>query len=295
MVHSVIITGSSGFLGGSLSSRFAESQQTELIQINRENGFDLSVEGWTRKIPDTRANIVYHFAQSNRHRDFPEGAKDVFRVNIASTFELLEWSRKHGVNRFIFASTGNVYENNNVKNTEDSDCAPDTLYSISKFTAEKIIESYSDFFEVINTRIFSLYGPGQKNNLISNIIKLIEEENEIQLDGDKGLGLTPLFIEDAVDAFIKLSNLPLKNNKLTLNLAGNEVLSLLEIAQLISQIIQKKPKFATTKKPQKLFLGDNNLMKSLTGQKNLVSFKDGIRKVLIESSLNRCSKPVSNR
>ena len=286
MIQSVIITGSSGFLGRNLASRLAESQQTELIQVNRENGFDLSVEGWTRKIPITQANIVFHFAQSNRRRDFPEGAEDVFRVNIASTFELLEWSRKHGVKRFIFASTGNVYKNYSEKMTEDSACAPDTLYSTSKFSAEKIVESYSDFFEVINTRIFGLYGPGQKNNLVSNIIKLIEEGHEIKLDGDKGLSLTPLFIEDAIEAFIKLSHLPLKNNKLTLNLAGDEVLSLLEISKLISEITQKKFKFTKTKKTSKLFLGDNKMMKNLTGQKNLVNFKDGIRKTLLENPSN---------
>ena len=294
MVQSVIITGSSGFLGRNLSSRLAESKQAELIQINRENGFDLSVEGWTRKIPITQANTVFHFAQSNRYRDFPEGAEDVFRVNIASTFELLEWSRKHGVKRFIFASTGHVYKSYNKKLTEDGACAPDTLYANSKFSAERIVESYSDFFEVINTRIFGLYGPGQKNNLITNIIKLIEEGNEIKLDGDKGLSLTPLFIEDAVWVFIKLSRLALKNNKLTLNLAGDEGLSLLEIAKQISEITKKKPKFTTTEKTPKLFLGDNKLMKKLTGQKNLVRFKDGIRKILMENSRNQYPTPVSN-
>ena len=95
---------------------------------------------------------------------------------------MLEWSRKHGVKRFIFASTGSVYKNNNQKLTEDSACDPDTIYSISKFSAEKIIESYSGFFEVVNTRIFGLYGPGQKNNLVSNIIKLIEEEKNINCE-----------------------------------------------------------------------------------------------------------------
>jgi UDP-glucose 4-epimerase len=281
MVQSVIITGSSGFLGRNLSSRLFEIEQTELIQINRENGYDLSMGGWTNTIPSSHVDVVYHLAQSNRYRDFPEGAEDVFRVNIASTFELLEWSRLHGVKRFIFASTGNVYKNSNEKLTEESACDPDTLYAASKFSAEKLVESYSDFFEVVNTRIFGLYGPGQKNNIISNIIKCMDVGNEITLDGIKGLSLTPLFIDDAENAFVKLSHMPLQDTKSIINLAGDEVLNLFDIANSISGIIQKKPVFTVTTKAPKLFCGDNKKMKNLTGLNNLVSFKEGLKKTLM--------------
>ena len=284
--QSVLITGASGFLGRNLSSRLSDSEQYKLILINRENQYDLSSKGWTDKIPNAQVDIVVHLAQSNRYREFPEGAEDIFQVNIASTFELLEWSRLHGVERFIFASTGNVYKDSNKKLSEESDCGPNTLYAASKFSAEKMIESYSDFFEVINTRIFGLYGPRQKNNLISNIIKSVEEGNEIILDGEKGLSLSPLFIEDAVYVFTKLLNMPLQNKKLTINIAGDEVLSLFDIASSISEFTQKKPVFTNTTNTPKLFCGDNKKLKKLTGLNNLMSFNEGIKQTLMEKTTN---------
>ena len=53
---------------------------------------------------------VLHLAQSHAYRDFPAGAVDMFRVNVASTASLLEYARRAGASRFYLASTGSVYE-----------------------------------------------------------------------------------------------------------------------------------------------------------------------------------------
>jgi UDP-glucose 4-epimerase len=278
--QSVLITGASGFLGRNLSSRLSHSERYKLILVNRENHFDLSSNGWTDKIPATQVDIVIHLVQSNRFREFPEGAEDMFQVNMASTFELLEWARNHGVKRFIFASTGNVYKEQKGKVKEFSDCDPGSFYATSKYCAEKLIESYVKYFEVINTRIFGLYGPGQKDNLIDKIIKNVQSGNEITLASGEGLFLTPIFIEDAIDSFICLMNSPLPSPKLVVNLAGDEILSLHDIVFSISKVIDKSPIIKETGEEPKYLCGDNLNYNSIFGARNFIDFEEGIRKTL---------------
>jgi nucleoside-diphosphate-sugar epimerase len=284
-LQSILITGSSGFLGCNLADHLSHSKQFKLILINRENHYDLSNGGWTDKIPDTRVDTVIHLAQSNKYREFPEGAEDMFRVNIAATFELLEWSRKNGVKRFIFASTGNVYKNFQGKATENSECDPESFYAVSKYCAENLIETNSDIFEVIIVRIFGLYGPGQKDNLVSNIIKKIQSGKELTLASGKGLFITPVFIEDAVNSFIKLISSPLSNPKLIVNLAGDNILSLYDIAFTISKAIDKSPNIKVTKEIPKYLCGDNLKYKNIFGIKKFILFDESIKKTLIEEGL----------
>lgn len=279
-LQSILITGSSGFLGCNLVSRLSHSKKFKLILINRENNFDLSKLGWTNKIPDTPIDIVIHLAQSNKYREFPSGADDMFQVNIAATFELLEWARKNDIKRFIFASTGSVYKNLQEKATENSECDPDSFYSKSKYCAEKLIESYSDDFEIIIVRIFGLYGPGQTDNLFSNVIKKIQEGKELTLAGGKGLFLTPVFIDDAVNSFLKFINTILPNPKLIVNLAGDDSLSLCDIASFISKVIDKPPNIKTTKKTPQYLCGDNLKYKNIFGDKKFIQFDKGIKKTL---------------
>ena len=278
--QSVLITGASGFLGRNLSSRLSRSERYKLILINRENHFDLSANSWTDKIPTAQVDIIVHLAQSNRFREFPEGAEDIFKVNMASTFELLEWARNHGVKRFIFASTGNVYKEQQDKATEFSDCDPGSFYAVSKYCAEKLIESYANVFEVINARIFGLYGPGQKDNLIDNIIKSVQSGNEITLASGKGLFITPVFIEDAIDSFICLMNSSIPNPKLVVNLAGDETLSLHDIVFSISEVIGKSPEIKETGEDPKYLCGDNLKFKNIFGASDFIDFDEGIRKTL---------------
>tara|TARA_B100000686_G_scaffold111863_1_gene119308 strand:+ start:4452 stop:5333 length:882 start_codon:yes stop_codon:yes gene_type:complete len=279
-LQSILMTGSSGFLGRNLSTRLSRSKQYKLILINRENHYDLTNTGWTDKIPDTRIDMVVHLAQSNKYREFPEGAEDMFQVNIAATFELLEWARNNGVKRFIFASTGNVYKNHQGKATENSECDPGSFYAASKYCAENLIESFSDIFEIIIVRIFGLYGPGQKDNLISNTIKKIQSGKELTLASGKGLFITPVFIEDAVSSFVNFINSSLPNPKLIVNLAGDDILSLYDIAFSISKTIDKSPNIKINKETPKYLCGDNLKYKNIFGVKKFINFDESIKKTL---------------
>ena len=116
-MSNILITGSSGLLGSSLVKKLSAESHV-LYCISRNNKFlgnnihpinvDLSSDFDIQQLPD-EIDIIYHLAQSDRFREFPDGAMDVFNVNIHSTAKLLEYARTTGIKKFIYASSGGVY------------------------------------------------------------------------------------------------------------------------------------------------------------------------------------------
>jgi hypothetical protein len=160
-VTSVLITGSAGFIGRRVADRWEQGSLGRVrFGWSARRGFDLSVAGWTRGLPGDGADVVVHLAQSRRYREFPEGADDMFRVNVAATSELLEWSRTHGVGRFLFASTGTIYAPGPGKLAESAECRPGSMYAATKLAAELLIQRYAGLFDVVDrAAIRSLRAP----------------------------------------------------------------------------------------------------------------------------------------
>uniref|UniRef100_UPI0037480321 NAD-dependent epimerase/dehydratase family protein n=1 Tax=Escherichia coli TaxID=562 RepID=UPI0037480321 len=73
----------------------------EWLDVNLSEGLD------TAKLP-RRMDAILHLAQSDRYREFPAGAPDVFRFNVDVPAQLMLWAKTAGVSRAVFASTGTV-------------------------------------------------------------------------------------------------------------------------------------------------------------------------------------------
>jgi len=88
-------------------------------------------------------------------------------VNLMGTVRLLEWARsKPSVKRFVYVSSGSVYRHHGPDWAgeplpEDGYVAPLTLYGISKFASEMVVNRYADLFglSALSVRLASVYGP----------------------------------------------------------------------------------------------------------------------------------------
>ena len=106
-MHNVLITGVTGLLGNHLSERLT-SLGYNVYGLTRENSIanyesvkiDLSSDWKISELP-TNIDVIYHLVQSNKFRDFPASAPDVFQVNINSTAKLLNYAKNTGVKNFI--------------------------------------------------------------------------------------------------------------------------------------------------------------------------------------------------
>ena len=248
----ILVTGANGLLGHAVVERLSQEHQVTAIVRNlpaEPNGFvnylefDLSQE-WDTSVLPSDIEVIIHLAQSNNYKNFPDSALEVFNVNLSTTIKLLDFGKRVGINRFILASTGGLYAQRKLPLNEDSQLfAPDRMshYLGTKLSAEIFSSNYRPFFHVDILRIFFMYGPRQKvNMLIPRIISSVKNEIPITLAGSTGIRINPIFVDDVVTVIRERVH---SKDSQVFNVAGADVVSLREIAETIGRNLGKTPQF----------------------------------------------------
>ncbi|MDR2506643.1 MAG: NAD(P)-dependent oxidoreductase [Candidatus Accumulibacter sp.] len=188
MKKSVFITGIHGFLGTWCASHFSASG-FNVIGIGRPaaenkkhphpgNGI-LSgcIDGdITTAILDAAVErhglplALIHCAGGSSVGFSYENPKEDFLRTVASTVEVLEFSRKHAASvRIVYPSSAAVYGvPERLPISEDSPCLPVSPYGRHKYMAEQICRSYATEWKIpiAIIRFFSLYGEGLGKQLL---------------------------------------------------------------------------------------------------------------------------------
>ncbi|MGY3691357.1 nucleoside-diphosphate-sugar epimerase [Bradyrhizobium sp. USDA 3240] len=186
----ILLTGCSGFVGSALGPRLV-AEGHELFCVCRPG---TSVAFGTKVVWDGAASIeassfpkaidaVVHAAQSRRYRDFPADSREMFDVNVGMTMRLLDWAAQAAVKHFCLLSSGAVYEPFAAALREDAGLAPPGFLGASKFASEVVAKPFSSIFSLSILRLFFPYGPGQRDRLIPQLVRRIQDGGAIQLSG----------------------------------------------------------------------------------------------------------------
>ncbi len=283
MTH-ILITGAAGFIGRhlvpTLQARHTVHAVVRRLPENPAPGgphwieCDLAAPLDHARLPE-HVDAIIHLAQSRFYRQFPARADDIFAVNVQSTFNLLEYARQAGAQRFIYASSGGVYDYSLEKLVETSRVDPLTFYLSSKYSAELLVANYRQIFRTAVLRFFFVYGHGQQGMLISNLLKRVQQGETITIEGNPGLRLNPIHVEDAVRVFEPLLALP---ESALLNVAGDEVVTLTDLVKLM-ELVAGRPAHVlyTEAQPKGDLVADNTRMKTILGVCPQVSLLQGLR------------------
>jgi nucleoside-diphosphate-sugar epimerase len=288
----LLITGANGYIGARLIDRLISSgTMATMYCVSRSPLLssspnvhpilaDLSVAGWTRSLPSENVQAVIHLAQSKRYREFPAGAVDMVRVNVDATAELLEWGRKIGIVKFLFASSGNVYRTSRVLLTESDPCIPSSMYAATKLSAEHLVLQYRRFFQTTVMRMFGIYGPKQQDMTIPMIVQRIQDRADIILAQGVGLSFTPLYIDDCLDVLQRLIEARIPEGSELMNISGNTVVHLGELVSLISDHLGIAPNIRVTGDEPIYLQGSNQRMRQLLNYEPMTSIHEGIETLL---------------
>ena len=163
-------------------------------------------------------------------------------VNYDGNINIIEESKKAGVKRFIYASSGSVYGIKNEPNvTEDMEPEPLTQYSKLKVEVEHyLLHSLDNNFKgvVIRPATICGYSTRQRLDVVVNILaNLAIKGGKIKVFG--GEQLRPnIHLRDMVDLYVLLCKIDIgRINKKIFN-AGWENLKVIEIAKLVQKIVK---------------------------------------------------------
>ncbi len=199
-------------------------------------------------------------------------------VNAASTQWLADYARSAHVSRFVYASSGSVYQPRARPLTEDAPVRPPTYHPATKRMSEMMLTYYEPYFSLAVLRLFAPYGPGQVNRLIPRMIESVRNGTPVSLSRGGEPRINPIFVDDLVAV---LAQALAGNRTYTVNLAGPRTVSMRSLAQLIGAAVGRKPIFVEAESATKgNLVADTRRMHDLFAVATMVEPKDGIARVV---------------
>lgn len=245
----ILITGASGFVGQALV-RLALAKGDRVTALVRDGatvptGAQLLTHslgsGAVLALPPG-IDAVVHLAQSRAYRAFPGDAEEMYRVNVTGAYELLKAAADAQVSRFCLVSSGAVYEPFAAALREDAALSPTSNLGATKLAAEVLAKPYGALFQLSILRVFSPYGPGQRDRLIPDLIRRVREGLAVTLPAEGGgMRFAPTFVDDLCEAMIVALA---EGWSGVFNVAAPEALSVEEATCLIGESLDRTPVFA---------------------------------------------------
>ena len=229
--------------------------------------------------PD-KMDYVVHLAQADNHERFPEIALQGLDVNVRGMIQLLNYSVKAGVKKFLFASSGGIYGTSMTKFTEDDNISISndlTYYLNTKLCTEILTQNYKSFFDIITFRIFFAYGEGQKKNMLfARLVDSVKQGREVEVHSLQDIKINPIYKEDVAHCIYAAMNCM---GSEIFNIAGSEVLGIGEIVQMIGNEVGIEPKIKYLDDGQKDIVADTHkMLKELWVPQ--ISIAEGIKRMV---------------
>lgn len=216
------VSGAAGFVGGHLTKRLSElGSRVGGIghgELSPQNVAASGMSTWiggdvTRDNLDRLAlelgmpDCIFHLAGGSSVATSMSAPCADFAKTCVSTSELLEWTRLNSpLTKVLFVSSAAVYGNrHSSKITENSLLQPYSIYGVNKRIAESLFESYAECFgiQVAIVRLFSVYGPGLRKQLLWDICsKLCRNADMLQLGGNGKEMRDWIHVRDAVEVML---------------------------------------------------------------------------------------------
>ena len=267
----ILVTGSAGFIGSSVSIRLLELKHKVIGIDNHNDYYDTNLKEARfernskhdnylhyrvdiidkKKIEQIfnlhKPDIVINFAAQPGVRYSLKNPDAYIQSNIVGFVNILECCRHNKVRHLIYASSSSVYGANTKLpfSEHDNSNHPLSLYAATKRSNELIAHSYSYIYGIPSTglRFFTVYGPwGRPDMALFKFTKAILENKSIDIfnNGEHSRDFT--YIDDVVNGVIQVVKFLPKPNK---NWNGTN------------------PDPATSKSPWRIFNIGNNKPQSL--------------------------------
>jgi nucleoside-diphosphate-sugar epimerase len=288
----VLVTGGGGFVGKHVST-YLTKKGFDVITTDLKgadvNG-DLSDK---RFVLDVLANIrfdaVVHLAAVTDIKASIQDPYQTHLVNDFGTLNILEAASKKGVERFIYASSANVYGLPlELPVKESTPFNPRTPYDYSKVVGEYLVRSYAATKKIKTTilRSWKIFGEYERlTAAIPNFIRCCLRGEPIPLYNGGADTTDPYYVENYARV-VELCLIKEEAVGEVFNVGTGVERSIKQIAEEIkrltnsnSPLLTLPPRSEAEKEPMRSY-PDISKLKRLLGYEPTVSFEEGLRRTI---------------
>jgi nucleoside-diphosphate-sugar epimerase len=233
----VLVTGGAGFIGAHLCEELLSCDAEVYCLDNFSAGHYSNIKEFigrpnfhliAKDVCDRDAEMellfegmhtVFNNAASKKNICLLNPQKDL-QINSGGTLNLLELSIKHGVKKFVHASTGSVYGEPKIFPTDETHpLEPVSYYGVSKLAGERYVDVFHKLYQLNTTilRYFHVYGPKQESNEFGGVVsifmrKITEGKNPVVFGhGEQVRSFT--WVKDLVEANLRAAAYPISEGK----------------------------------------------------------------------------------
>ena len=266
----ILITGSSGFIGSYLCKRLLNDYEgIRIVGIDNMNDYyDVALkEDRLRQIEDLNGD--FHFVRGDLcgkdllERLFEEYRFDIvvnlaaqagvrysidnpdvyISSNIIGFYNLLEVIRNHMTEHFIYASSSSVYGGNTKVpfSTDDKVDHPVSLYAATKKSNELMAHTYTHLYGMKTTglRFFTVYGPaGRPDMAYFSFTKKLLNDEKIRIFNYGKCKRDFTYIDDIVEGIVRIMEQGPKENYNLYNIGNSHPENLMDFVDTLAKSLR---------------------------------------------------------
>lgn len=256
-----LVTGVAGFIGSSIAARLLQDGWS-VVGIDAITSYydpDLKISNLNQLRGDFRlvrsdilqadlpnlldgVDVVYHQAgQPGVRASWGSEFSIYTRQNVDATQALLEAAKNSKrLHRFVYASSSSIYGNaEKYPTTEETTPAPVSPYGVTKLAAEHLTTLYGTNFGVptVSLRYFTVYGPRQRPDMaFTRFCRAAIERLPISIFGDGGQIRDFTYVDDIVDANLRVALGPDLSPGSVFNVSGGSNVSVNQVLDLLTEL-----------------------------------------------------------
>lgn len=240
----LVVTGASGFVGQALVVAAARAGHTGIATGRRPPGsLPSGWEGWCRDDvlasppPGAPPDAVIHL-EVRQTQGGPVAAElaELHRVNVEGTAAWLAWAGRHGIGRFVLASSVLAVARSTGPITEDAPPETSAPYGASKARAEVDVRDWAGAApdrRAVILRPAPVYGPDRRSNLVNFVTRVAR--GHTSLIGTGAARKSIVSRDNLVAAFLHVAR-HAKRGWTIYNVADREGHSIAELATIVAEL-----------------------------------------------------------